>query len=184
MKKILSLGLGLILILSCVVLPVSAATPSPEVKDVISSVEAEQSDGSKVEIKLEKADKIDEDLKPESSEEKVVTQTNVTVSSTAKYPLTLKVKIAGVKTTSKMYVLAKDDAGAVKKLEVKIISDGVISLTLDKYYAALAFVADIETATNIGTSDKTGNVTIPAVAMVMVASAAAIVFAKKKVDEN
>ncbi|MBQ6848232.1 MAG: hypothetical protein IJO62_04920 [Clostridia bacterium] len=184
MKKIISLALTLIVILSCTVLSISAATSSPEIKDIISSVEVVDANGAKVEVKLEKTDVADPDFKPESTDEKIMTQVKVGMGSTQKYPLSLTVKIDGVKTTSKVYVLAKDEAGAVKKLDTKVLSNGVISFTFDKYYAYVAFVADLKTATQVGTSDKTGDFTVPAIACAMLTSAVAIVYSKKKLEKN
>ncbi len=182
MKKIISLTLGLIVILSCVVLPVSAATSSPELNDIITSVEAVDKNGAKVEIKLDKVEKADADFKPESNDEKIITQAKVRMMNAPAYPVNLTVKIDGIDDTSKVYVLAKDENGAVKKLEAKILSGGAISFSFDKLYTSVAFVGNIKTATQVGTSDKTGDFTVPAVACAMLVSAAAIVFSKKKLE--
>lgn len=185
MKKSISLVLSLIFVLSCIVLPVSAFTPSPEKGDFITVIEATQpDDSSKITIRLRKADKVDEDFKPSSSDEKIISQASIELPDGITYPLQVKVKMDGIKTTSKIYALVKEAGEAIKKIEVTVLEDGVISFTLDKNYASIAFVADTKTATQMGVSDKTGDVATPAIALVLMASVAVVFLAKKKIQEN
>lgn len=184
MKKSISLVLSLIFVLSCIVLPASAFTPSPEKGDFITVIEATQPDSSKITMRLQKADKVDEDFKPTSSDEKIISQASIELPGEVTYPLQVKVKMDGIKTTSKIYALVKEAGEAIKKIEVTVLEDGVISFTLDKKYASIAFVADTKTATQMGVSDKTGDVATSAIALVLMASAAVVFLAKKKIQEN
>ncbi len=139
MKKLLSLALVMLLMLSCVVLPVSAEK-SPELKDIISSVEGTQQDEAKVAIKLEEMAQQDTALVPKFSKDTVITQRKVTITGDAQYPLTITANVDGAKTTSFMYILAKAADGSVVRLNATIEQDGVVSFTFDKPYTAVSFI--------------------------------------------
>ncbi len=139
MKKIISLCLGLILILSCMVLPVSAWTPSPKADDIIISATAVQSDKKEADISFAKLSKTDEDLNPTGKDDVLIAQRSVIIPSSATYPLAFTVKMVGVNTSANYYVLAKN-SGAAERIEAKATSNGVLEFTLDKAYTSIAFI--------------------------------------------
>lgn len=139
MKKIISLCLGLILILSCMVLPVSAWTPSPEAEDIIISATAVQSDKKEADISFAKLSKVDEKLNPTGKDDILIAQRAIEISSAATYPLAFTVKMAGVNTSANYYVLAKT-GDSVERIEAKATSNGVLEFTLTKAYTAVSFI--------------------------------------------
>ncbi len=140
MKKLLSLALVAMLMLSCMIIPVSAEK-SPELKDVISSVEGTQKeDEAKVEVSLTEMTKEDKTLTPKFGKDTVIAQRKVTISGDAKYPLTITAAVDGAKTTSFMYILAKAANGAVVRLNATIEKDGIVNFSFDKAYTAVSFI--------------------------------------------
>lgn len=181
MKKVISILAVLILVIGCTMLPVSAEV-SPEIDDVISQVEAEDANGDKVDIDFVRNDELDEDLKPDSKEDKIIAQYDVIVEGEPEYPITVTLKVDGVKKGSKVYILAKDEDGSVQYIEAEVLENGKIRFIMDKYYPTIAIVSDVKTSSNIGTSDPTGDYTLPAAMTLLLVSGAAIVFAKKKIE--
>lgn len=139
MKKIISLCLGLILVLSCMVLPVSAWTPSPQADDIIISATAVQSDKKEAYISFAKLPKTDEDLNPTGKDDILIAQRALEIGSAAKYPLAFTVKMVGVNTSANYYVLAKT-GDSVERIEAKATSNGVLEFTLTKAYTSIAFI--------------------------------------------
>ncbi len=181
MKKIICICLCLIFALSCITLPVSAAA-SPEVDDVISDVDGTDSDGKKIRIIIKRTDKEDKDLKPDSKDEKVIGIYTLDIEGKPKYPITIKMKVDGVKKTSKVYIKAKNSDGNVKRFEATVLANGKIKFTIDKYYEIFSIITDKKTSTQIGTSDKTGDIATPIIATIMLTSLA-IVFLNRKSKE-
>ena len=105
MKKIISILAVFILVLGCAVMPVSAEI-SPEIDDVISQIEGTDANGEKVDIDFIRLDEIDEDLKPSSKEDKIIAQYEVKIEGNPEYPITVTLKVDGVKKGSKVYILA------------------------------------------------------------------------------
>lgn len=138
MKKIISLCLGLILVLSCMVLPVSAWTPSPQADDIIISATAVQSDKKEAYISFAKLPKTDEDLNPTGKDDILIAQRALEIGA-ATYPLSFTVKMVGVNTSANYYVLAKN-SGTAERIEAKATSNGVLEFKLDKAYTSIAFI--------------------------------------------
>ena len=180
MKKIISLLVALILVVGCSAFAVSAA-PSPEVDDIVSIVEAKDKDGNKVEIVLTKSDKVDDDLKPTETDEAVMGQYDVEIKGTPEYPVTVKAKVAGVKTTSEVYVLVKNADGTVDKIIATVTGEGEIEFKLDSACKILSVVADKKTATDVGTSDKTGDATSSVAMTVLLFSVVGMAVSVKKI---
>lgn len=181
MKKIISLLAAIVFVIGCMALPVSALV-SPEVDDVITDVTVEDANGDEVEVELIRLKEVIDELKPESKDEAVISQYTLEVKGDPEYPITFTVKIAGIKTTSKVYLLAKDEDGSIQYIEAKVLANGKIQFTLDKYYSLLSVISDKKTSTQIGTSDKTGDVVTPIVLAVMFASASVAAVSKKKIN--
>ncbi len=179
MKKIFSILVAVILVASCFALTVGAA-PSPEVEDVVVIVGAKDNEGKDTEIEIVEKEQIGDSVKPDSAEEVVIGQYEINVDKDTKYPLFVDAQIAGVKTDSDVYIIAEKQDGTIEKIAVQVVANGKIKFELKEAYKSIAFIADKKTATNIGTSDKTGD---NASAVVMVALglavAAAVVSAKK-----
>ena len=182
MKKIISVGLVLLMAISFMALPVSA-TESPEVDDVISNVVVVDKNNNKADVNLNRTDVKDDDLKPQGNDEKVIGYYNVSYKGTPKFPLTFTLKVAGIKKTSRVYVLAKDNDGNVKRIEAVVLGNEKIKFTFDKAYEVLSVITDKKTSTQVGTSDKTGDFATPIIAICMLASLA-VVYTAKKQKEN
>lgn len=182
MKKIISLLVVFVILMSCVGLSVSAVKISPEIDDVITDVEVEDSTGGKVSIELLRLEEISDELKPQSKDEKVIAQYSLKVKGEPKYPITLTAKVAGIKKDSKVYLLAKDEEG-VQYIEAIVLEDGKIKFTLDKYYSLLSLIGEVKSSTQIGTSDKTGDYMMSFVMVALIASASVILVSKKRILE-
>ncbi len=140
MKKIISLCLGLILVLSCMVLPVAAWTPSPEAgEDIIISATATQTDKATANISFGKLSTVDNSLTPSGNDDILIAQRSINISSAASYPLAFTVEMVGVNTSANYYVLAKTGS-TVDKISAKATSNGVLEFTLEKAYTSIAFV--------------------------------------------
>ncbi len=165
-EKIISLLVVLILVISCPALVVSVA-PSPEVDDIVSVIEATDKGGKRVSIVLTKSDTVDNELKPTNTEEALMGQYDVEIKGSPEYPVTVRARMAGVKTTSKVYILTKEADGTVNKVIATVTAEDQIEFKLDSDCKVLAVIADKKTATNIGTSDKTDDSTFSAVMTVL-----------------
>lgn len=183
MKKIISLLMVLVIFMSCAGLSVSAVKISPEIDDVITDVEVEDSNGQKVSIALIRLEKITDELKPQSKDEKVIAQYTLKVKGQPKYPITFTAKVAGIKKNSKIYLLAKDEEG-IQYIEATVIEDGKIKFTLDKYYSLLSLIGKVKSSTQIGTSDKTGDYMLSFVMVALIVSASVVLVSKKRVFEK
>ena len=180
MKKIISLLLAIVLVVGCSALVVSAA-PSPEVDDIVKIIEAKDKDGKTVEIILTKSEKTDDALKPTDNDEASMGQYDVEIKGTPEYPVTVKAKVDGVKTTSEVYILTKKADGTIDKIIATVIGEGQIEFKLDSACTILSVIADKKTATDVGTSDKTGDMTTPVVMVVLLASVVGMAVSVKKI---
>ena len=180
MKKIISLLLAVVLVVGCSALVVSAA-PSPEVDDIVTIIEAKDKDGKTVEIILTKSEKTDDALKPTEDDEASMGQYDVEIKGTPEYPVTVKAKVEGVKTTSEVYILTKKADGTVDKIIATVIGEGQIEFKLDSDCTILSVIADKKTATDVGTSDKTGDMTTPVVMVILMASVVGMAVSVKKI---
>ena len=133
MKKIISIALCLAFALGCMIIPVSAATLSPEVNDIITSMSA-----GNVDLEWGKMGSASE-FKAEGKNDTCIAQRSFLVGEGATYPLTVTANITGVKTTSDVYVLVRTASGD-EKLTAKVTADGVVTFTLTKAATAIAFV--------------------------------------------
>ncbi len=158
MKKLLSFALVTALMLTCIILPVSANTLSPELGDTITDVEATQPNGTAVTVTLEEVGATDPDLVPTTTGDSVIAQRDVVIAGTPTYPITVTGKIAGVKTTSFLYVMAKAADNSVVRLNASVPVDGTISFTMDKAYTRVSFISAAKTTVG----DDAEKVTIPA----------------------
>ena len=179
MKKIVSLLVAVLLIAGCAC--ISAVAASPEKNDVVESISAVDNNGSNVSVTLVKSEKVDKKLQPTANDEVMVSQYDFEIEGNPEYPLTITMKVAGVKKNSKVYLLASDEDGNVEKIEVKITDDGLVEFTIDKNYANLAIITDKQTAKAIGVSDKTGDSVTPAVMTVLLIAVCALAVSVKKV---
>lgn len=182
MKKIFSLVAALIFVVGCISMPVSAAL-SPEVDGIISKISVKDNKSQSVSVELKKPAKTIDALKPSSKDDALISQYELTVEGNPEFPLTFTANIAGVKTTSKVYILAQEEDGSVQYIEAKVISDGVIEFKLDKRYKFIAVLGDKVTATRIGVSDKTGDTLTTVAALALVASMAVAALSLKKIKE-
>lgn len=180
MKKIISLGLGLLLALSLITLPVSAATASPEIDDVVSDVEAEDAAGYDVNIKLDRLDKTEEGVKPENDDEKIIASYSVEIEGNPQYPVRIKMKVAGIKLGSKVFVVTKDKEGKLTRTAAKVIADGMIEFSIDKTITSLTLIADKKSASDVGTSDKTGNYAFVFPVLALCVAGASVLVLKKR----
>lgn len=133
MKKFISVALCLIFALGCMIIPVSAATLSPEANDVITSMSA-----GNVDLEWGKMGSAAE-FKAEGKNDTFIAQRSFLVGEGATYPLTVTANITGVKATSDVYVLVRTASGD-EKLTAKVVSDGVVTFTLTKPATAISFV--------------------------------------------
>ncbi len=181
MKKILSILVALILVVSGFAFTVSA-DPSPEVDDVINIVDILDQAGNKASVELIKIDfnKLDKSLKPTNKNESVIGQYTVKVTGDIKNDVKVFAEIMGVKKSSTVYILAKKADGSVIKISAVITAEGKVEFNLDPTVKMLSVIVDKETATNIGVSDKTGDNSFAIVVAVLgLAMAAAVVSVKK-----
>ena len=133
MKKIISIALCLVFALGCMIIPVSAATLSPEANDIITAMTADN-----VNIEWGKMGSASE-FKAEGEKDTIIAQRSFLVEDGATYPLTVTANITGVKATSIVYVLVRTASGD-KKLDAKVVSDGVVTFTLTEAATAISFV--------------------------------------------
>lgn len=133
MKKIISVALCLIFALGCMIIPVSAATLSPEANDIITSMSA-----GNVELEWGKMGSASA-FKAEGKNDTFIAQRSFLVGKGATYPLSVTAKITGVKTTSDVYVLVRTASGD-EKLAAKVTADGVVTFSLTNAATAIAFV--------------------------------------------
>ena len=133
MKKFISVALCLIFALGCMIIPVSAATLSPEANDVITSMSA-----GNVDLEWGKMGSAAE-FKAEGKKDTFIAQRSFLAGEGATYPLTITANITGVKATSDVYVLVRTASGD-EKLTAKVVSDGVVTFTLTKPASAISFV--------------------------------------------
>ena len=133
MKKIISVALCLIFALGCMIIPVSAATLSPEANDIITSMSA-----GNVNIEWGKMGSASA-FKAEGKNDTFIAQRSLSIGEGATYPLSVTAKITGIKTTSEVYVLVRTASGD-EKLAAKVTSDGVVTFSLTKAATAIAFV--------------------------------------------
>ena len=133
MKKIISVALCLIFALGCMIIPVSAATLSPEENDIITSMSA-----GNVDLEWGKMGSAAE-FKAEGKKDTFIAQRSFLAGEGATYPLTITANITGVKATSDVYVLVRTASGD-EKLTAKVVSDGVVTFTLTKPATAISFV--------------------------------------------
>lgn len=181
MKKIISVLVALILVVSGFAFTVSAA-PSPEVKDVITIVDILDEEGEKASVELIETtfDKLDDILKPDNKDESVIGQYTVKVIGAVKNKVKVITEIMGVKSTSTVYILAKKADGTVVKIPAVVTADGKVEFELDPGFEMLSVVVDKETAMNIGVSDKTGDNSFAIVMAILgLAMATAVVSVKK-----
>lgn len=178
MKKIISLLVALILVIGCTVVCVSAA-PSPEIKDLVTLVGVKDSEGKDASATFNKLTDTDSALKPSNANEVGIGQFEFKTPDDAKYPLTATFEVPGVKSSSTIYVLAKKADNTVEKIAAKVIADGKIEIEFKEAYVAIGVIADKQTATNVGVSDKTGNNNFAAIAVFALALGAAVISAKK-----
>ena len=133
MKKIISIALCLVFALGCMIIPVSAATLSPEANDIITAMSADN-----VNLEWGKMGSASE-FKAEGEKDTIIAQRSFLVGEGATYPLTVTANITGVKATSNVYVLVRTASGD-EKLAAKVVSDGVVTFTLTKPATAISFV--------------------------------------------
>ena len=133
MKKIISVALCLIFALGCMIIPVSAATLSPEANDIITSMSA-----GNVELEWGKMGSASA-FKAVGKNDTFIAQRSLLIGEGATYPLSVTAKITGVKTTSDVYVLVRTASGD-EKLAAKVTADGVVTFSLTKAATAIAFV--------------------------------------------
>lgn len=134
MKKIISIALCLAFALGCMIIPVSAETTlSPEVNDIITAMSADN-----VNLEWGKMGSASE-FKAEGEKDTIIAQRSFLVGEGATYPLTVTANITGVKATSRVYVLVRTASGD-KKLDAKVVSDGVVTFTLTEAATAISFV--------------------------------------------
>ncbi|MBO5021190.1 MAG: hypothetical protein J6D52_11050 [Clostridia bacterium] len=181
MKKIISVLVALILVVSGFAFTVSAA-PSPEVKDVITIVDILDEEGEKAAVELIEIafEKLEEILKPADKNESVIGQYTVKVIGAIKNKVKVIPEIMGVKSTSTVYILAKKADGTVIKIPAVVTAEGKVEFELEEGIEMLSVVVDKETATNIGVSDKTGDNSYALVMAILgLAMATAVVSVKK-----
>ena len=181
MKKIISVLVALIIVLCGFAFSVNAA-PSPEVDGVITIIDILDNEGNKAGIELVEIEKnkIDTTIKPTSKNETTITQYEVKIVGSPKYPVNILAEIKGVKSTSTVYILAKRADGTIEKIPATVKGDGKVELSLKEDYKILSVVVDKKTATSIGVSDKTGdNSTVVIMGVLCTAVALAVVSAKK-----
>ena len=133
MKKIISVALCLIFALGCMIIPVSAATLSPEANDIITSMSA-----GNVELEWGKMGSASA-FKAVGKNDTFIAQRSLLIGEGATYPLSVTAKITGVKTTSDVYVLVRTASGD-EKLAAKVTADDVVTFSLTKAATAIAFV--------------------------------------------
>lgn len=183
MKRYFSLLACIVFIIGCISIPASAALVSPEVDDVISDVVVKDQNEDAVDLWFVRQDKTPDNLKPSSSDERVIASYDVEKRGEIEYPVTVTMKIAGIKKSSKLYVLAVDANGKVKKINVVLLGNGKVSFMLDKDYEAISFITD-KKSTSIGTSDKTGDFATPCILSLLMIAGAAVVISGSKAKEN
>lgn len=183
MKKIIALLSVVVLVFAFSGLTVGAE-PSPQTDDIISEYEVIDTDGNKVDAEIEKTKDKDKDFKPDGDDVIIGYYELKNIDKNAKYPVTVKVKVAGIKKNTGVYILVKDSAGNIKKIVGTVSSDGLIDFSLDQYYQYFCIVTDKKTATSLGVSDKTGDLSTAVAGMTLCLSLAFVAVAYKKVSSK
>ncbi len=182
MKKIIALLAVVALVVCCFAMTVNAANESPETSGPVKVVSARYPSGTNANLKLvKKPSSTSSDFKPQGNDV-IIGQYTVENGSAAKdEPVTITANIAGVKTSSEVTVLAKKADGTIDTIKATVTADGVVEVVLNDVYAELAFVVDKQTASAIGVSDKTGDVTTPIVMVVLLFSVLGMTVSYRKV---
>ncbi|MGN0492645.1 MAG: hypothetical protein ACI4F7_03270 [Acutalibacteraceae bacterium] len=192
MKKILAFVLVAVLAFSAVT---ANAAPSPEkLEGVISSATASDSKGTAVKVVLSDATSdrsayntaLEELKAANGSDLKVVDHKVIALDGTGSptYPLTVELKIPGVKASSKGFVLFKNSQGTVEKLTATM-GDGKVTVTFNEL-GEFVFVTDSQTVTDINSagankSPQTSDTATPIAVLLLAASAAVAIVSVKKI---
>ena len=197
MKKILAFVFTAALAVTAFATTAFAADDSPEKLDgVITAVTAVDADGNKVELELAEPsgsisdfDSVLAELKQTAGDDlKVIDFKAIRARAgvSINFPLNVELRIPGIKATSKGYILFKDNAGDIEKLDA-VMGNGTVKVTV-KEEGEFVFVADSGTVTDIGsagsgevTSPATGDNTLPVMSVMLLAACAAGAFAVKKI---
>lgn len=192
MKKLLAFVLVAVLAFSAVT---ANAAPSPEkLEGVISSATASDSKGTAVKVVLTDATSdrsvynsaLQELKTANGSDLKIVDHKVIALDGAGSptYPLTVELKVPGLKATSKGYVLFKNSQGTVEKLTATV-AEGKVTVTVNEL-GELVFVTDSQTVTDINStatnkSPQTSDTATPVAVLLLAASAAAAIVSVKKI---
>lgn len=192
MKKLLAFVLVAVLAFSAVT---ANAAPSPEkLEGVISSATASDSKGTAVKVVLTDATSdrsvynsaLQELKTANGSDLKIVDHKVITLDGAGSptYPLTVELKVPGLKATSKGYVLFKNSQGTVEKLTATV-AEGKVTVTVNEL-GELVFVTDSQTVSDINStatnkSPQTSDTATPVAVLLLAASAAAAIVSVKKI---
>lgn len=194
MKKVLAFLLTAIMAVTA--FTAVAATPSPEkLSGVIVSASAKDSAGKgfKVAIKptavaeLVYNNALTELKTSEGTDLKIVDQKQIVLegSGNPTFPMTVELSVPGVKTSSKVFVLFKNNAGEVVKLAATA-GNGKVTATFNEL-GEFVLVTDAQTVTDITAakddtkSPQTSDTATPIVFALLAVSAIAAVVSVKKI---
>ncbi|MEE1007453.1 MAG: hypothetical protein U0L66_09745 [Acutalibacteraceae bacterium] len=166
MKKVLAVLLTAILAFTA--LTAAAENPSPEkLSGVIVSVSGKDADGNTLKLAVENTEIAQStytdalnNLKKEVGDDnlKIVDQKQLVLKegSNPKFPLTVDLKVPGVKPTSKVFVLFKASANQAEGLSNKAADGEVIGLSATTSFKIinLAEVADVQKLDAVAGTDK------------------------------
>lgn len=194
MKKVLAFLLTAIMAVTA--LTAVAANPSPEkLSGVIVSASAKDSAGKGFKVAIKPTAVAESvyndalaDLKTsEGTDLKIVDQKQVVLegSGNPAFPMTVEFSVPGVKTSSKVFILFKNNAGAVAKLSATA-GDGKVTATFNEL-GEFVLVTDAQTVTDITVakddtkSPQTSDAATPIVFTLLAVSAIAAVVSVKKI---
>lgn len=195
MKKLSAILLTLILVLALGTMAVSAEkADSPEVKGIVSSIEAIDNAAKEVSIEILPIEgKVTtnfqnglKDLKKDKGDNtlKVAGQYDVKIIGEPEFPVTVTLSVLGISENSKVYIMVEEENSNVRVLTATVKS-GKVTFVLERKVKRFAIVVDGVTAQNVEkenniTSPQTGNNTT-AMAITFVLALVAAAFAFKKV---
>lgn len=194
MKKVLAFLLTAIMAVTA--FTAVAATPSPEkLSGVIVSASAKDSAGKGFKVAIKPTavaesvynNALTELKTSEGTDLKIVDQKQIVLESSGNptFPMTVELSVPGVKTSSKVFVLFKNNAGEVTKLAATA-GNGKVTATFNEL-GEFVLVTDAQTVTDITAakddtkSPQTSDTATPIVFALLAVSAIAAVVSVKKI---
>lgn len=194
MKKVLAFLLTAIMAVTA--FTAVAATPSPEkLSGVIVSASAKDSAGKGFKVAIKPTavaesvynNALTELKTSEGTDLKIVDQKQIVLegSGNPTFPMTVELSVPGVKTSSKVFVLFKNNAGEVTKLAATA-GNGKVTATFNEL-GEFVLVTDAQTVTDITAakddtkSPQTSDTATPIVFALLAVSAIAAVVSVKKI---